>query len=120
MAVCPSHFLPVIQAVLRSREAIQRYYDCALIADDEMAAVPLESRNIVLRLGSAASSGEGGVGAGGVDSCPHPDPSKAGVTLTRAFTERKLYLQVWGMAVYLRGRAHPVLSLMTSLPPPHS
>ena len=58
--------------------------------------MPLESRNIVLRLGGAASSAEGGVGGGNVDSCPHPDPSKAGVSLTRAFTERKLYLQVWG------------------------
>lgn len=85
---------PLPQAVLRSREAVQRYYDCALVADDETAAVPLESRNVVLRVANGGGA-DGGGPAAGPDSCPHPDPSKAGVSLTRAITERKLYLQVW-------------------------
>lgn len=35
-----------------------------------------------------------GPSGGRVDCCPHPDPSKTGVVMTRAVTERKLYLQV--------------------------
>ena len=70
--------------VLRAREAIARYYDCQLKADDETA--PLDSRNLVLR-----SVGE----AEGRDCCAHPDPAKPGVLLSRAVSERRLYLQVW-------------------------
>ena len=83
---CP----PPPQATLRSREAISLYYDCTLIADDETA--PLESRDVVLR---PLEQQEGG-GPRSFDCCPHPDPAKTGVVMTRAVSERKLYLQVGG------------------------
>ena len=97
LPACPSPYPPSHlsslrppQATLRAREAISLYYDCTLIADDETA--PLESRDVVLR---PLEQQEGG-GPRSFDCCPHPDPAKTGVVMTRAVSERKLYLQVGG------------------------
>lgn len=76
------------QVVLRAREAITRYYDCQLVADDATAV--LESRNVVLRSVHDRETR---------DCCPHPDPAKPMAFLSRAVDERKLYLQ---LAYFLR------------------
>ncbi|GAX83060.1 hypothetical protein CEUSTIGMA_g10486.t1 [Chlamydomonas eustigma] len=73
------------QAVLRTREAISKYYDCVVVADDETA--PLESRNVVLRVPSSETEARH-------NCCLHPDMSKQGVLMSRAVTEQKLYLQL--------------------------
>ena len=76
----------------RAREAIVKYYDCTLKADDAMAG-NIESRDVVLRPLTDLSA-EGGRGGG--DCCPHPDPAKAamGVTMHRVVNEKNLYLQL--------------------------
>ncbi|KAG2500449.1 hypothetical protein HYH03_002016 [Edaphochlamys debaryana] len=80
------------QVLLRSREAVARYYDGVLRADDETAEAAGGCRAVVLR--PAAAAGEEAGGGGGPDRCAHPDPSRAGVLLRRALGERDLYLQL--------------------------
>lgn len=70
------------QVVLRAREAVARYYDGSLVADDETADVPGGCRSAVLR-----PSGE-------ANRCAHPDTARQGVLLSRAVGERALYMQV--------------------------
>ena len=58
----------------------------------------LETRDVVLKPLSESGPGGGGgeMRVGGGDCCPHPDPSKAamGVTMHRAVSEKRLYLQL--------------------------
>ncbi|KAL6757111.1 hypothetical protein V8C86DRAFT_3135851 [Haematococcus lacustris] len=91
----PEHTLSraalVNQVTLRAREFIARYYDGALVADDELERATDASNNhtganslrdVVLR-----PSGE-------LDRLSHPDPSKKDVLLSRLLSERRLYLQL--------------------------
>ncbi|GIL61548.1 hypothetical protein Vafri_16011, partial [Volvox africanus] len=84
----------VNQVLIRAREAVSRYYDGVLRADDETAEVAGGCRSAVLRVAVGGGGGAAEDGHAGPDRVAHPDPSRSGVLLRRVLGERDLYLQL--------------------------